>query len=124
MYMAVLWISEIFVRIRATDFRIRIWIWIMLFSSVAFKMQTKNKFYTLLFEGTFTSVLKEVTKQQKSRFPLLFLLDDGTIRMRTNNEGSGSGRPKNILIWYTVFIPNESYLTSSDLSLVVAHFHN
>ncbi len=46
---------------------------------------------------------KEVTKQKKSRFFLLFLLDDGRIRFRTiririhtNNDVSGSGRSKNI----------------------------
>jgi hypothetical protein len=50
-------------RIRTTDFRIRI----LLFSSMAFKMPTKNRFVYLsffllirvLFEGTFTSVFKD-----------------------------------------------------------------
>jgi|LakMenE01Jun11ns_1017448.scaffolds.fasta_scaffold8438066_1 hypothetical protein len=38
---------------------------------------------------------KEVTKQKKSRFFLLFLLDDGRIGsvLVTNGSGYGSGRP-------------------------------
>jgi hypothetical protein len=44
---------------------------------------------------------KEVTKQQDSKFFLLFLLDDRRIRIHTLTRGSGSGsrRPKNILVW-------------------------
>jgi hypothetical protein len=43
---------------------------------------------------------KEVTKKKKSRFFLLFLLDDKWIWIRAcdNGSGCGSGRPKNIRI--------------------------
>jgi hypothetical protein len=48
-------------------------------------------FYLLLFEATFTSFSqikshKEVTKQQESRFFLLFLLGDRRIRIRTRTS--------------------------------------
>jgi hypothetical protein len=75
-------------RIRTTDFRIRI----LLFSSAADQKPTKNKFFPeffclLLFEGTFTSVFTDkkskVTKYYKSRFFLLFLLVDGRTPIRT-----------------------------------------
>jgi hypothetical protein len=54
-------------------------------------MPTKTNFFKksfLLFEGTFTSFFKdkkakEVTKQQESRFFLLFLLGDRNIRIHT-----------------------------------------
>jgi hypothetical protein len=54
-----------------------------------------NLFCLLLSVGTFTSDFKdkshkEVIKQQKSRF----FANDGRIRIRTNNYGSGSWRPK------------------------------
>ncbi len=42
---------------------------------------------------------KEVTKQQKSMFFLLFLLNDRRIPIRIHiSDGSGSGMPKNIWI--------------------------
>jgi hypothetical protein len=79
-------------RIRTTD----LWIWIrlLLFSSVTFKMQTKKNFFPnficlLIFEGTFTSFFQDknsqVTKQSKTRFFLLFLLDDRRIWIRTSD---------------------------------------
>jgi hypothetical protein len=52
------------------------------------KNKFKKKFFCLfLFEGTFTSLFKdknqkEVTKQYKSRFFLVFLLNDKRIRMQ------------------------------------------
>jgi hypothetical protein len=46
---------------------------------------------------------KEVTKQQKLRFFSLFLLDDGSIRICTNYDGSGTRRSKNIRIHNTAF---------------------
>ncbi len=58
-------------RIRTTDLQLLIRIRILLFSSVADKTPTKNKFFSnffgvLLFEGTFTTVFivsqKEVAK--------------------------------------------------------------
>jgi hypothetical protein len=43
-------------------------------------------------------VIKEVTKQQKSRFFLLYLLDDGMFGSGSVLVTNGSGRPKNIRI--------------------------
>ncbi len=67
---AVFWIRNILVRIRirTTDSRIQIRIQILLFSSVADKMPTKNKFFfhffcSFYFEGTFTSVYIKVEKK-------------------------------------------------------------
>jgi hypothetical protein len=63
--------------------------------------------YYVLFDGTFTSVFKGKTSirsknnavvETKYFLTVLFLLVDGRIRIRTNNDGSGSGRPKNIRI--------------------------
>jgi hypothetical protein len=73
-------------RIHASDE----WIRILLFSSLLFKMPTKNRFKkkfscTLLLEVTFTSKVKsqkEVTIQKKSKFFLLFLLNDRRIRIQ------------------------------------------
>ncbi len=77
-------------QIRTTDLRMRI----LLFLSVTFKF-----FYFLLFEYTLhQSSRQNVIKQYKSRFFLLFLLDDGRIRIRTNIDGSGSLRSKSIRI--------------------------
>jgi hypothetical protein len=46
------------------------------------------------------SVKEKSSNSKKSRFFLRFLLDDGRIPIRTNNDGSGSGRPKNIwILW-------------------------
>ncbi len=64
---------------------------------------TKNHFYFLLFEGTFIlfykdkKVIKESQNRKKSKFFLLALLD-WRVRIRTNNDGSGSGRSKIIRI--------------------------
>ncbi len=91
-FLSGLWIRDVLVRIR-------ILIRILLFSSVTFKMPTKNvffsKFFCLLpFKGTFPSFLKD-KKSQNSRnqgFFFLCLPDDGKIRswICTNNDGSGS----------------------------------
>ncbi len=56
-------------------------------------------FYLLLFEGTFASFLKDKKSQRSHKTVemkvfLLFLLDDGRIRVHTNNDTSGSGRSK------------------------------
>ena len=56
---------------------------------------------TVLFEVTFTLGFKDKDKKksQHSRNQVfLFLIDDGRIKIRTNNDGSGSGRPKNLRI--------------------------
>jgi hypothetical protein len=76
--------------IRASDQWIRIRIRILLFSSLTFKTPTKNyfisKFFCLLpFEGTFTLFL-QVTKQNESRFFLLFLLVDRRIQIRSQSQ--------------------------------------
>ncbi len=71
--------------------------WILLFSSVAEKMATKNKFLSkvfclLPFEGTFTSAFKAKSqKEVKKIFKImvfLFFLVNERIRIRTNNSGS------------------------------------
>jgi hypothetical protein len=75
-FFPVLWIPDILVRI-------------LLFSSVIFNIPTKIflQVFFAYFEDTFTSFFndkkshKEVAKQQKSRVSLLFLLDDGSIRI-------------------------------------------
>ncbi len=79
-------------QIRTSDFRIRI----LLFSSLAFKMPTKNKFFAYypLCEGTFTNQFvkikshKEVTKQQKSSFFLLCLIVEGSRSPPRSASGS------------------------------------
>jgi hypothetical protein len=55
----------------------------------------------ILFEDTFTSLFKnkrqkEVKRYEKLRFFLIFRLVVGRIRRRTNNDGSGFGKPKTI----------------------------
>jgi hypothetical protein len=64
---------------------------LLFFSSVTFKMPTKKKIYKcfclLLFEGTFTSFFTDKKSQQRHKTVeikvfLLFLLDDGRIRIR------------------------------------------
>jgi hypothetical protein len=88
------------------------WIRILLFSSLTFKMTTKNKFFKknfclLLFEGTFTSFFKDKKSKntQNSRnqsFSYYFcMMTEGSgsesgSTLLTN--GSGSGRPKNMWI--------------------------
>ncbi len=73
------------------------------------RMPTKNNFlltyYFLKVHLHYSSKIErhKVTKQQKLRFFLLFLLDDGSIRIRTINDGSGSSRSKNIRIHNTDF---------------------
>ncbi len=69
-----LWIRDIKdpdPRIRTTDKLIRIRIRILFFSSVADKMPSKNifsKFLCLiLFEGTLTSILKDIKVKKKSQ---------------------------------------------------------
>ncbi len=78
-------------RIRTTD-RIRI----LLFLSVAFKISTKSKF--LLFEGTFTSVLKrkshkEFTKQVEIKFFHTFFCSimegSGSVQILTEQDPGG-----------------------------------
>jgi hypothetical protein len=92
-------------RIRITNLRIRIRI--LLFSSVADKKLTKKKFIFFiaycflkvhLYQSSYIKTQKRSHKLVKSRFFLTFLLVDGGIRNRTNSDGSGSGRPKNIRI--------------------------
>ncbi len=86
-------------------FRIRI----LRLLTVAFKMPTEQKYFssfycllrTVLFEVTFTLGFKDkdIKKSQDSRNQVfLFLIDDGRIKIRTNNDGSGSRRPKNLRI--------------------------
>jgi hypothetical protein len=77
-------------------------------STVAFKMPTEQKYFslfffcllrTVLFEVTFTLGFKDKDKK-KSQHSInqvfLFLIDDGRIKIRTNNDGSGW--PKNLQI--------------------------
>jgi hypothetical protein len=70
------------------DILVRIWIRILLFSSVTFKMATEIIFFCLLlFEVTFTSFFidKKSLRSHKtveSRFFFLVLLDDGKLRSR------------------------------------------
>jgi hypothetical protein len=58
---------------------------------IALKTQTKNYFFAYYFLKVhlhhFSQIKshKEVTKQQESRFFLLFLLDDRKIRIRTSD---------------------------------------
>jgi hypothetical protein len=71
---------------------------------VTFEKPTKNYLiflsffaYYFLNVGTLTSFFKaknnkEATKQYKSRFFLLLLLQDGRIRIRMNNDESGSSK--------------------------------
>jgi hypothetical protein len=78
------------------------WIQILLFLSWALKMPTNNKFVFLFitFKGTFTSVFQDKKSWRchiivEIKVFLTFLLEDGRIWIRTNNDKSG--RPKNIL---------------------------
>jgi hypothetical protein len=69
-------------------------------------MPAKNKFFSkffclLLFEATFTSVFKDKKSKISSKIIetevfLTFLLVDGRIQIRilTNDDGSGFGRPR------------------------------
>ncbi len=96
---SVLWISDILVRIRirTTDLQIRIQI--MLFSSVAFKMPTKDIFFLSLFayyqvhlhysSQINFSVIKKSQNSRNQGFSYYFCL---------MMEGSRSGRFKNIRI--------------------------
>jgi hypothetical protein len=91
---------------------ILIWLRILLFSSVAFEMPSKNNFFLRIFLlipyyilGTFTSVFIDKLfishkKQMKSRFFSIFWLLNGRNRIRTNNyvSGSCSLRPNNLQI--------------------------
>jgi hypothetical protein len=84
------------------------WIRILLFLSVAFKIPTKISFFPKVFclllfvlhlhQSTKIASHKEVTKQLKSRFFLIFWLVDGRIliriQTRENDYGSRSSRPK------------------------------
>jgi hypothetical protein len=91
-------------RIRTTDLRIRIWIWIqiLLFSSATFKMPTKNncffKFFSfLLFEDTFTSFFKDSQISGNQGFSNYFCLTMEGSGLRTAvllTNGYGSGRSK------------------------------
>ncbi len=96
---------------RIRDVLIRQRIRILFFPSVAFKMPTKSKFFTQVFffritySSTFTSVFKDSKllishKTVEIQVYLIFLLVVGMIqcriRIRTNNYGSRSGRPKNL----------------------------
>jgi hypothetical protein len=73
----VLWMRDILLAVRS-NIRIRSLLRILIFSSVAFKMPTKNNvfaFYFLKVHFHQSSTIKsheEVTKQLKSRFFLLF----------------------------------------------------
>jgi hypothetical protein len=82
---------------------LRIWIRILLFSSVTIEIPTKiifsSKFLCLLvIVGTFTSVFKDKKSQQlKLKFFLFFYVDGRIwiqIQLRTSNYGSGSLGPK------------------------------
>jgi hypothetical protein len=53
-------------------------------------------FCLLLFEGHLHKSLK--IKKSHKDVTKLFLLDEGSIRIRTINDGSGSGRSKNIRV--------------------------
>jgi hypothetical protein len=63
------------------------------FSSVTFKMPIKITFFDNYFlkvhlhHSSKINSHKEVNKKWKSRFFLLFLLDDGKIRIRIHNTG-------------------------------------
>jgi hypothetical protein len=70
-------------------------------TSVAFKMPTKSKFFSmffclLLFEGTFTSVFKDKKSQRSYK-----TVEGSGFRIRTNSDISGSRRPKNLRIHNT-----------------------
>ncbi len=101
-------------QILTTDLRIRI----LPFSSVASKMPQQkisffSTFFCLLFWNYISIKLQRLKVKNKSQTVeskvfLTFLLDDRRIRIRicTNNDGSGSGRPKNLRIRFhnTVFV--------------------
>jgi hypothetical protein len=79
------------IRIRIFDqwIRIRLKLWILLFSSVTFKMPTKNYFLFLSFYAySFLKVIKKSQNSINQGFSS-FLLDDGRIRIqfRTNKLG-------------------------------------
>jgi hypothetical protein len=110
--------------------------WILLFSAVAFnKFQSIsiNKFFfliTVLFEGIVhlhqslkIKGYKEVTNDKAIEIQvfLTFLLDDGRIRIRirTYNDGSGSGRPKNFYVKKRT--PKKPANTKSCDTLAVQH---
>ncbi len=110
---------------------------ILLFSSVIFKMSTKNSFFCLLlFKGTFTSFskIKVIQKSQNSRkqcFSYYFCLmiegsgagaGSGSMSL-TNGSGWGSRRPKNIwILRIRIRIRNtdlnHAYYTTYDTSLL------
>ncbi len=93
-------------RIHTTDLKIRI----LLFSSVTFKIPTKNNFFwvflLVLFKGTFTSfftVKKSWRKSPNSRnqdfsyyFCLMMEGSGSESRYKPLTNGSGSERPKNL----------------------------
>ncbi len=81
-----------------------IWVLILLFSSVAFKMPTKNIFFSpSCFAYSYcryiTLVFKEVTKPWKSRFFIIFffLFMEGSIQIITDPDP----KSKNLQIWNT-----------------------
>ncbi len=110
--MIVLWIRDILVRVRITDLGSASGSGSFRQGPSRYKKKKKyffNSFFAyyflkvtvLLHHSSKTKSHEDVTKQKKSRFFLLFLLNDGRIRIqiriRTNNDGSTrSGRPKNI----------------------------
>jgi hypothetical protein len=86
-------------RIRTNNLRIRIRI--LLVSSLAFKLETKNNFfaYYLLFECSFIYIsLPKSHKWVTKKFFLIFFYCDERIWIRTKNAGTRSGRPKNVRV--------------------------
>ncbi len=77
--------------------RIRIQVWILLFSSVTFTMLTKSKFFSQVF---FTYYLQKVHLHQllkkSQKYKNHDLKKKIRIRIRTNNYGFGSARPTNL----------------------------
>jgi hypothetical protein len=67
-------------------------------------MPTKSKFFCSKIHVRVhqSSKLLRSHKTVKNKFFLIYLLVDGRSRIRTNNYGSWSGRPKNVLYRYTV----------------------
>jgi hypothetical protein len=121
------------IRIGNIALRIRI----LLFSSVAFQMPTKKFFCLLLSVGRYHSHKLRSHKTVEIKAILLFLLVDGRIRIRTNKDGSGSGRTKNITQqFFHIVTLQASYSTEElnnemrnlesvmkDLSAIASHPH-
>jgi hypothetical protein len=105
------------IRIRGSvplrNLRIRI----LLFSTVAFKRcQQKRRVFSSFLQKLRS--YKEFTKQEKSRFFLLFWLDDGRIRIRTNTVMTYPGGPKTYGSGFTILISKLTCRKAGELVVV------